>query len=348
VRIACHSHCPTPHLRSFLWDPDLSPRNNQLNSIKRAVKQNRLGLTFKDEVSPSATGFSEQDKQRFEMEISARLRREYAQEFRDHMAQLLKEQRLRISTSREEFRQEILDIKLDYEDRIKSLQEKLAETDQELKSQILSNADLRESEVSQLGRVEAIRDYYEQKLQNLENAHTSVDRQYLQNMETELRTKYDAESRELKATLQTREVELLYRNELEVQLHDEIARLREQNQQSLTHTGEQLLTRLVESGISLVSFQPGAGHLTIPITEVFKYLDDPTAYSAEKCSVSKERYVDWLTHYRMPVCQNILENEQVCGANIERIENPIDFKPGESNCCDNCRKKHARAHLRLA
>jgi len=347
VRLACYSQCPIPHLKPNLWDPDLSPRNNQLTLVKRAIQENRLGVAFR-EATEQSRQVSELDRIQLEQELSARLRKEYAQEFRDHMAQLLKEQRLRIATTREESRQEIFDVKLDYEAQLRELKQQLAETEQQLNEQRSVNISLSELETTQVNKIEAIRNYYEEKLVNAQVSEQNFSDVQRLALETELQARFDSETRELRESLQTREVELLYRNELEVQLHDEVARLREQNQISVANTGEQLLKKIVDSGISLVSFQPGAGHLTIPLNEVYTYLDNPSAYAAEQCNVSPERYIEWLRHYRMPVCENKLDDTRACGENIERIENPIDFKVGESNCCASCRKKRARSHLRLA
>lgn len=347
VRLACYSQCPIPHLRSHLWDPALGPRNNQLSLVKRAIKENKLGVAFR-EAKGTESQTSEIDRAQLEHELSTRLRKEYAQEFRDHMAQLLKEQRLRIATTREESRQEVFDTKLEYEARLRELSLQLAEKDQTISGLQRANQELRDAEMMQMSKIEAIRNYYEEKLVNAQNHQQSFDEAQRFALEAQLQARFDAESRELRESLQTREVELLYRNELEVQLHDEIARLREQNKEAMTNTGEQLLSRLVNSGISLVSFQPGAGHLTIPLNEVSTYLDDPSAYAAAQCNVSVQRYEQWLQHYRMPVCENKLDEDRVCGENIDRVENPIDFTPGDSNCCADCRKKRNRPHLRLA
>lgn len=347
IQLACFSQCPVPHLKPHLWDPDLSPSNNQLSLVKRAIQENRLGVAFREHTGESNAP-SNIDLMQLEQELSARLRKEYAQEFRDHMAQLLKEQRLRIATTREESRQELFDVKLDYESEINSLKMQLENDTRELEELRRQNAQLLENENNHISKLEAIRGYYEGKLASAEGSQGSLNEELGLALEAELRAKFEAETRELKESLQTREVELLYRNELEVQLHDEVARLREQNQKAMANTGDQLLKNLVESGISLVSFQPGAGHLTIPLNEVSLYLDSPSAYAANQCNVTPEHYEAWLSHYRMPVCENILEDGRQCGENIERIEVPLDFKLGESNCCASCQKKKARAHLKLA
>lgn len=345
ISLVCQSKCPAKHLQGNLWDPDLSPRNSLLTKIKKSIARNRLGVQFRapEDQEPERSTI---DLAKIEQDLSARLRKEYAQEFRDHMAQLLKEQRLRIATMRSEAEQGSLQAKQDYERRIEEYHSLLSEKERLINDQRSINRSLKETVDGQAQKIEAMREYFDQKLTD---SGSIGDADALKEaIETELSARFESQSKDLKEQLQMREVELLYRNELEVQLHDEVARLREENQKALTSTGEQLLAKLIESGISLVAFHPGSGHITIPVNEVSTYLESPAAYAAEKCGVNVERYEAWLAHYRMPVCQHESDNSKICGDNIDQVETPLDFRVGESDCCDTCRKKKARAHLRLA
>lgn len=347
IKLVCRSNCLAKHLGPSLWDPDLSPRSSHLQKIKKSIARNRLGVQFREAEDDSAgAGPTSVDIARIEREISGKLRKEYAQEFRDHMAQLLKEQRLRVATTKSEFEKETLDAKRHYEKRLEEAQQLLSEKDRLIGEQKAINANLKDTVDGQAKKIEAMREYFDHKLSNPqaeENTEGLRD-----TIEAELSAKFEAESVELKEKLQMREVELLYRNELEVQLHDEIARLRDENQKVLANTGEQLLLKLIESGISLVAYHPGPGHITVPINELSRYLESPSAYAADKCGVKVDRYETWLAHYRMPICQNVLEEGKICGDNVDRVESPIDFEIGESDCCENCRKKKARSHLRVA
>ncbi len=347
IQLACYSQCPIGHFRKSLWDPDLSPQNNHLVAIKKAVAENKLGIQFREESVDEAVMSSGQ-RAEVEKEISARLRKEYAHEFRDHMAQLLKEQRLRLATSRNEFKADARRQKLDLEARIDEYKQLLEEKEKIIAEQSRLNKTLKETVDGQAQKISAMREYFDFKIEQAQIADDQMLKNLGNSIEAEVQAQYTAEISELKETLQTREVELLYRNELEVQLHDEIARLRDANQKTLSNTGEEMLQKMVEKGISLVSFQPGAGHLTIPVNEVARYLESPSAYAAEQCGVSEQRYESWLAHYRMPVCQQTLDDGGFCGENIERVENPIDFNVGESDSCTQCRKRRARSHLRLA
>ena len=345
ISLVCKSQCPAKHLRDRLWDPDLSPQNSVLTKLKKAIAVNRLGVQFR-EPEEDTLGISATSLAKIEQDLSTRLRKEYAHEFRDHMAQLLKEQRLRIATMRSDAEQANLESKKEYERRIEEYQMLLSEKERLIGDQRDINASLKETVDGQASKITAMREYFDQKL--LDSTSVNDADALKEAIEIELSARFESEAKELKEQLQMREVELLYRNELEVQLHDEVARLRDVNQKALVSTGEQLLEKLVESGISLVAFQPGSGHITIPVNHVSKYLDSPEAYAAEKCGVSVERYEAWLMHFRMPVCQHESDSGKMCGDNIEQVESPLDFQVGASDRCQTCRKKKARAHLRVA
>lgn len=347
IQIACYSQCPIAHLRKMLWDPDLSPSNNQLSAVRKAVTNNRLGLQFMRSENDDKN-LSQSQKDKFEKEISERLRLAYSQELRDRMAQLLKGQRLRTATLRNEYNRRIREFKIEYENRIDEYRDFISEKTRLADEQRELNKALKATVDGQAQKISGMREYFDAKLQSAAGMDESSLDNYREALVAEMEAKFESEMKDMKETLQMREVELLYRNELEIQLHDEIARLREENQSLMTNTGEDLLGTLIAKGISLVTYQPGAGHLTIPVNEVSRFLESPTAYAAEHCGVNEQRYGAWLDHYHMPVCKESLEDGSFCGENIDRIENPLDFHIGESDCCTSCRKRLQRAHLRLA
>ena len=347
IQLACFSHCPKAHFRNHLWDPDLSPRNNHLLTVKKAVLKNRVGVSFRS-IEDEQAELSGVQIAKMEQEISSRLRKEYAQEFRDHIAQLLKEQRMRISSSKNEYEAENTKLKLDFENRLLEYQQLLTEKDRLLREQRELNGVLKNTVDGQAQKISAMREYFDAKIEQAKLDDATVLQASREAVEAEVSAKFESESKELKEQLQMREVELLYRNELEVQLHDEIARQKEEISKMSEAGGERLLNRLVEKGISFVSFQPGIGHLTLPVADVGDYLENPLAYSAKQLGVDEEQYSLWLDHYNMPVCTQKTEDSSVCGANIERVEAPTEFVPGESNICDGCKKRRTRSHLRLA
>jgi hypothetical protein len=76
----------------------------------------------------------------------------------------------------------------------------------------------------------------------------------------------------------------------------------------------------------LVSYHPGAGHLTIAADNMQAYAENPRAYAAQKCSVEEDQYTAWLEHYDSPRCQS-------CNKALPRVEMPQDFNPRLQGFC---------------
>lgn len=139
-----------------------------------------------------------------------------------------------------------------------------------------------------------------------------------------------------------REVELFYREEQLGNLREEVARLRQERESLISHSGDRLLGRLMESGIAFVAYHPGVEAMTIPAADIPRYLESPEAYVADKCFVAPAQYRQWLEHYDLPVCGAALEDGSVCGEPVSKIERPSDFLGGESDCCPAHRLPAAR------
>lgn len=94
-----------------------------------------------------------------------------------------------------------------------------------------------------------------------------------------------------------------------------------------------VLERLAGQGVVFVVFHPGAGHLTVPLQDVDRYLASPLGYAASKCFVPEPQYRQWLAHYQRPRCDGLHADGQRCDTVLERVEAPGRFVAGESNCC---------------
>ena len=124
----------------------------------------------------------------------------------------------------------------------------------------------------------------------------------------------------VKEQVAIRDVELAYRNELDMQQEQEITRLKRERDEFASQGGEQILERLSKLGVVFVVYHPGAGHLTIPLQDVARYQDNPMAYAAAKCFVSEAQYRQWLNHYQSPTCEAQLPSGERCGIPIDRID----------------------------
>ncbi len=339
IRLACSSQCPIQHFRDFLWDPDMRMGKGQLKQLHSAIKRNKLALQFREpevyrnELEVGAASVSQINGQ-MEQNILGQLRKEYEKELRDHMAQLLREQRLRSSTISNDNQHVTQQLKAEHTQRIDEYRNLLEEKERALTEEQDKNSHLKETIDGQAQKIEGLREYFEHKLNKVQGEEGYQLEHLKENYELEMQAKIEAAVKELKETLQMREVELLYRNEQESHLKLEVARLREEQLEITSNSGDHLLEKMVAKGISFVTYQPGAGHITIPSSDVSRFMDNPAIYAAKNCGVNEQHYIAWLDHYQAPVC-NCSNSAGICGANIPRINLPVDFIIGDGDRCSS-------------
>lgn len=345
IRLACASQCPISHHRGSLWDPDLRKGKGQLAILKKAAAFNRLAIQFRE---PSKEAV-EQAQNKQNQEQQRNFNDEYLQELRSHMAHLLKEQRLKASTIDREREREIKELKTEYSNRLEEYRQLLESKGRALDEEKDRNRALKDTIDGQATKIEGLREYFEHKLSQRDGEESDTYNELKQNYETELEVKIEAATTELQELLQMREVELMYRNEQEVQLHDEIARLRQENEQYVANSGDRLLDKMAEKGVSFVTYQPGAGHITLPKSEISRFMDNPVAYAAHVCGVKESHYSAWLEHYQAPVCRHTEdEGGAMCSANIHRVNSPSDFHIGNDDHCEQHKKIKSINPLKIA
>ena len=338
IRLACASQCPIVWHREQLWDPEMEPGANDFSHLKKTVKANRLGLIYIDpqldiEEDVQSSDGAVIDGERLAQTIHGQLSQEMEQRFRDRMAAQLKEQRLRISTLNSKHDQRVQQIQLEHQQRLQAYQHEIRRLEAVLHESEANNADLKDKVVSQSDKIEGLREYFEHKLKMAQSDESTQFQALQENYEIELQAKLEAATLELREQLQVQSIELMYRSEQQASLQSEISRLRDENQRLLDNGGNQLLGTLRDAGVSFVAYHPGAGHLTIPIESMAVYLENPTAYAAEKCGVTLHHYEDWLEHHQSPVCRALCAGDR-CGVAIDRVASPADFHPGENDRCE--------------
>nr|MBP8237757.1 chromosome partitioning protein ParA [Pseudomonas sp.] len=66
IRLACRSQCPVSWHQMHLWDPSLTPGNNDLALLRDVVKRNNLGLLVEEDapqaVAPERLQMASEDK----------------------------------------------------------------------------------------------------------------------------------------------------------------------------------------------------------------------------------------------------------------------------------------------
>ncbi len=341
IRLACYSQCPIAWHQKNLWDPLMDASNSTFVAIRKAVKSNRLGLVVKPTKTGKPKGKSapgsavDVDNTLEQAALEQKLHEHYAQELRDKMEMLIKEQRLHIATLMNEHQAKVHSLQHDHQQRVLAYQQRHQELEQLNHDIEERNRALKESLDVQANKIEGMREYFAHKLKAAQADESSQIQLLQENFALEMEAKLSAATADLREMLDMREVELFYRHQNETALKEEIVNLKREHQQLLKNSGEQLLDRLIRAGINLVAFLPGLGETAIPVDDIGVYLEDPNAYAAEKAGVSEAIYLAWMEHHQSPCCNAVDHKGQSCGRAIAVIEAPIEFHPGESDRCNH-------------
>lgn len=352
IRLACYSQCSIAWHQKNLWDPLMQRGNNSFVAMRKAIKANRLGLIVKPAVVkepkpavPVQAVRSAKEAEREQVALEQKLHEHYAQELRDKMAMLIKEQRLRIATMMNQHQARFHDMQHEHQQRLLAYQQKHQQFEQQNKELAERNRNLKDTLDVQATKIEGMREYFAHKLKAAQQDESSQVQVLQENFALELDAKIRAATAELREMLDMREVELFYRHQNESALKDEIVNLKRENQQLLKNSGDQLLGRLTKAGVNLVVFLPGLGEIAIALDDIGHYLEDPQAYAADKAGVSEAIYIAWLEHHKSPCCNAVDPRGHVCGRSIPVLETPLEFHPGES---DRCAQHQAVAYSLVA
>jgi chromosome segregation ATPase len=97
---------------------------------------------------------------------------------------------------------------------------------------------------------------------------------------------------------------------------------------------DKFLEAMGEKGVKFVSFQPGAGHITIAMDDLQSFVEDTEEFVAKKCGVNVEHYRRWLAHYTNPVCQGTGGRGDLCAKPLGKMLKPMEFIGGLHDRCD--------------
>ncbi len=332
VRVATRSDCPISWHRDDLWDADASPDGPAVRTMLEALRSGRLGIL-------PAAGDGEGDEAGEEAGAEpAGAAAEAASASAPQpgrIAELIRQQRERISRLERQHEAELEDINGAHRDQvahylaeIQQLREQLAQqTDRFLKLQERANARSRQLRELQ-GRLER-----RVAGEDSETDVVSLRHHYQDRFQNEAREQVS----EFEERLHARESELAYQGEIEEQLREEIRHLREERNKLVSGTADALLVRLQKLGVVFIAYHPGIGHLPIPLDDIPDYMDDPQSYAAAKCNVEPVIYRQWLRHWENPRCGGYLPGGRLCQAPVERVDQPKKYVHGHSNLCASCR-----------
>ncbi|MCK5881857.1 MAG: hypothetical protein KAG18_08270 [Sinobacterium sp.] len=193
--------------------------------------------------------------------------------------------------------------------------------------------DLKELQVEQVAGYQSER---EDMLDQLEEGQT-LEVKKISALKTaftrEIDARIEAETTKLNEQLAIREVELFYREEQVSVLEDESKHLKEEKQLLLTESGNRILKKLEDNGVTFVVYHVGVGHITLALEDVGRYLDERHAYLAERCGVSAEVFMQWDEHFNQPVCGQVDDAGVRCTQQVSRVEWAASFEKGKSDRC---------------
>ena len=307
IRLVCRSQCPEPRYADDLWDPDMTPGSNHFQAIRKAVDANTLKFR-KIEPEPeenipvlSADAGSSEDEDSGGAADRSRL------------AQVIREQRLRIKTLQSVHRDTLADIQREHRLELQALRSETADLEQKYERQRLSNEQLKK------------------RLSERNEQYLTMQEQIAAGGEQQQRDEANAGAELMMLR------EQLDRKQRELELRDDRIVALEQENHDLQHqepVENSIMDHLKQQSVFLVAYQPGAGHVTLKYDDINTYFANPLAYAAQRCGMNEPAYRDWLDHYEHPVCRHAGENGNLCGEPVMRVSQPGEFRPGVDDRCE--------------
>ncbi len=305
IRLVCRSQCPKSANAEELWDPDMTPGSNHFQAIRRALEANSLKLR---KVEPAP----EEDIPVLGEDARSAEDTEALND-RARLAQVIREQRLRIKTLQSVHRDALSDIQRENRHEMQALRNEMAELQQKFERQKLSNEQLKKR----------LAERNEQYLSMQEQIAGGDERKQREDATS------DAEVVLLREQLERRQRELEIRDEKIVALEQENHDLRHQ-----TPAENSVMEHLQSQSVFLVAYHPGVGHITLPYNDIETYFCNPVAYAAERCGLNEPAYKQWLEHYEKPVCHHQDDDGTPCDEPVMRVSQPADFRAGIDDRCE--------------
>ncbi|WP_372980652.1 DNA repair protein [Marinobacter sediminum] len=311
IRLVCRSQCPEPRLADELWDPDMTPGNNHFQAIRKAVDGNSLKFR-KIEARPARR---EEDIPVLSADSDSADDGEDSGNSADRvrLAQVIREQRLRIKTLQSVHRDTMSDLQREHRLELQALRGEFAELEQKYERQRLSNEQLKKR----------LSERNEQYLTMQEQIAAGGENKEREDANT------NAEMVLLREQLDRKQRELELRDDRIVALEQENHDLR--NQEPVENS---IMDHLKKQSVFLVAYQPGAGHVTLKFEDINTYFANPVGYAAQRCGMNEPAYRDWLEHYEHPVCRHADKDGSPCGEPVMRISQPGEFRPGIDDRCE--------------
>ena len=361
IQLACRSQCPISWHAPALWDPVMGPGFNTLERLRKEAVQaaTRFGFSVQKTAPAPATDAD------FPLLTDATPVAPPPPDWEAERASLerrLREEQLRGATLETDKNETINRLGYLHQQQVDILEAQNSKVMAQIKAMKAQSETHRE-------QVEALRNQLDSH-GRLEQTREEEHRLHVLQLTEALQSRVGEEARKLEDMLARQEQETSarearvreeHRLALERRLEEEAARhqaqllpllndLREKEervqrsrhdmaqmleahalaQQTLFDT---LLRELAGLGMNFVVFHAGVGTISIPVTEIAQYMQNPLAYAAAKCLVTEVQYRTWLTHYENPRCMAAIGESKCCDARLIRIDSPTRFIVGQSDRC---------------
>jgi DNA repair exonuclease SbcCD ATPase subunit len=281
----------------------MTPGSNHFQSIRRAVEAN--SLKFRKAEPPAEENIPVLGDESREQDFAGD---------RARLAQLIREQRLRIKTLQSVHRDALSELQRENRHEIQTLRNELTDLEQRYERQKLSNEQLKK-------RLAERNEQYLDMQEQIANEAASKNREG---------AAANAEAVLLKEQLERRQRELELRDEKIVALEQENYDLQHQ-----APAEDSLMDHLKNQSVFLVAYHPGVGHVTLPYSDIEAYFRNPIAYAASRCGLNEPAYRQWLEHYEKPVCHHKSGKGAQCNEPVMRVSQPSEFRPGVDDRCEH-------------
>lgn len=338
VRMVTRSQCPLPGQENNLWDIQFGPGGNTLDLLRERLRGNRLGIDS-SEFAPGST-----PPPSAAWVPSAAPPPSIAQP-QPHAGPATGDSAETVLAVMQQGQQQMAMMQEQHQRELMGMQERLGELQQRLHALENEKGQLHQQLEEATRHAEETHRRDERRLQALAErarAQLEAQRQELDTAREAALAERDAQLHAALAERDSRTGEELAQLQRERQsqedqllsLRTELTELRRDKLRLMGDGADKFFDSLKEKGVKFVAYQPGAGHITIPMEELHRYLEDTEAFVAEKCNVSVEQYRKWLAHYNSPVCQGSAGHGGACNKPLSRLLKPAEFVAGMHDRCD--------------
>lgn len=221
-----------------------------------------------------------------------------------------------------------------YREQVDTLRQQLAST-LALESSLTEERRLHEEQLAAVMRSKLGEETqrFEELLKQKEQEYAAREAHLRAEYQLSLEQRIDEEASCFRMQLDSLRAELGYRDDAQNTLSRELAELKASQSQREESAADQFLRNLESLGMNFVVFHQGAGHISVPLSDLTLYVNNPMAYAAAKCLVNEEQYRHWVTHYENPRCNAAIGEGKCCDARLIRTDSPTKFVTGLSDRC---------------